>query len=226
MSRTGLPAAAGVTSLSAGMEAAEIAAPAVPPPPTAQCDAPSPRGSCFPKPPPCVPNNRSSTDDLNLIADGVALLRAERNCGGRPTVVDEHIKGKMVILLATGLSLRQTAAFLGITHPTVSAAIAADPELAADIADARVRAELHPLAHLIREGGRSWKTAVWLLEYLQKQNESARKEEEQIEKMAQKRAAPRHKHPPNPPPPPMPASELARIAAIRAQRPGRKRRPK
>ncbi|HUE72641.1 MAG TPA: hypothetical protein VMP01_17275 [Pirellulaceae bacterium] len=156
----------------------------------------------------------------------MALLYSQRNRGGRPTVVDDQLKGKMVILLATGLSMRQTAAFLGITHPTVSAAIAADPELAADIADARVRAELHPLAQLIREGGRSWKTAVWLLDFLEKRNDREQKEEEQARKLEQAAGASAGGDSSCRALGPLSESEQSRIAAIRAQRPPRKRRAK
>lgn len=183
--------------------------------------SPLQRGGYLPKTPRCVSSGQSASDDeqLDVVAEGLALLSAENtNRGGRPTVIDEHMKGKIVILLATGLSLRQTAAFLGITHPTISAAIAADPELAAEIADARVRAELHPMAHLIREGGRSWKTAAWLLEYLERRNGREEKEEALLHKPVQgaksEAAAERSG--------PYSELELARIAAIRAKRPQRK----
>ncbi len=211
----------------AELPADNLSTSAATPSPTAQCHTPSARGSCFPKTPSCQPTSPQpcADDPLNLVADGMALLYSERNRGGRPRVVDEQLKGKMVILLATGLSLRQTAAFLGISHPTVSAAIAADPGLAADIADARVRAELHPLAQLIREGGRSWKTAVWLLDYLEKRNEREQTEEEQARKQAKSARAAADAHSP-PAARPMPESERSRIAAIRAQRPPRKRRAK
>lgn len=197
-------------------------------PPAGQCLSPSPRGSCFPKPPLHGSSDPSPGDEESpdLIADGMALLARERNRGGRPTVVDDQLKGKMVILLATGLSLRQTAAFLGITHPTVSAAIAGDKELAADIASARVRAELHPLAHVIREGGRSWKTAAWLLEYLERRNERERKEEQRSRRQAKSGGAAPGAGSSRPAFPPLSESERSRNAAIRAQRPPRKRRAK
>lgn len=199
---------------------------AAPHSPSAACVAPSSRGSCFPKPPACEPASApvNGEDELEEVADGLALLASQRNRGGRPSVVDDQLKGKIVILLATGLSLRQTAAFLGITHPTVSSAIAADPALAADIADARVRAELHPLAHLIREGGRSWKTAAWLLAYLQKRNERERQAEADQETKSSSPEPGNVRQASRPPPAPMSESSLARIAAIRAGRPRRKRR--
>lgn len=186
---------------------------------------PSQRGGCLPKPHRCASSGQASSGDeqLGLVAEGLALLTAEnKNRGGRPTVIDEHMKGKIVILLATGLSLRQTAAFLGITHPTISTTIAADAELAADIADARVRAELHPMAHLIREGGRSWKTAVWLLEYLERRNGREEREESRLHQPVQGTKSEAAAERSGPVSAPMSEMELARIAAIRDRRPQRK----
>lgn len=193
--------------------------------PSAACVAPSRRGSCFPKPPVGQPETAGVDAEQRIqeVADGLALLASQPKRGGRPTVVDEQLKGKIVILLATGLSLRQTAAFLGITHPTVSAAIAGDQALAADLADARVRAEVHPLNRLIREGGRSWHAAAWLLTYLQKQNERERQSEAD-QKMKNRPPEPDHaRQASRPPPAPMSSASQARIAAIRSQRPRRKR---
>lgn len=212
----------------AELHAAGLSAPSTPSSPAAQGTTPPIRGGYFPETPPGkpVPEPPGEDDPLPLVADGLALLRARPNQGGRPSVVDDQLKGKMVILLATGLSLRQTAAFLGITHPTVSAAIAADPELASDIASARVRAEVHPLAQILREGGRSWKAAVWLLEYLEKRNERERRAEKQSLPPQKAQAAEGGGDSSRPAIPPLSEREQSRIAAIRAQRPPRKRRGK
>jgi hypothetical protein len=91
----------------------------------------------------------------------------ETNPGGRPRVVDELAKGKIVALVAAGFSLRQVAGFLGISHSTVSAAIAADQELQQEIQCARQRSLLHPLACIVRESGRNWKAAVWLVKHIE-----------------------------------------------------------
>jgi hypothetical protein len=106
-----------------------------------------------------------------LIAEGVAMLLGEaraRRRGGRPTVIDAELKAKIATLMGTGLSLRQAAAFLGISHPTISKAIQGDPELKEEVELARTRATLHPLACILRESGKNWKAAVWLLEHLHK----------------------------------------------------------
>jgi hypothetical protein len=108
-------------------------------------------------------------EERALIAEGFALLVSQarsRNRGGRPKVVDAEMKGRIATLMGTGLSLRQTAAFLGIAHTTISRALADDPELKQEVDFARTRATLHPLACILRESGRNWKAAVWLLDHL------------------------------------------------------------
>lgn len=106
------------------------------------------------------------------VREGLALIdeaRPPRNLGGRPRVIDDVAKIKIATLMATGASLRQVAGFLGVSHSTVSAAIAADPALKQEIDAARQRALLHPLACIVRESGRNWKAAAWLMDYLNKQ---------------------------------------------------------
>lgn len=92
-----------------------------------------------------------------------ALSRPRR---GRPAAFDEHNKGKLVALLSLGMSLRQAAAVLGVSHGTIRNTLQADPALAEEINAARFQAQLQPLACVIREARRSWKAATWLLKYL------------------------------------------------------------
>jgi hypothetical protein len=81
-------------------------------------------------------------------------------------VFDDQAKGKMIALLALGLSIRQAASVLGVSHTTVGNALKADPALSNEINAARFHAQLQPLACVIRESRRSWKAATWLLKYL------------------------------------------------------------
>lgn len=92
-----------------------------------------------------------------------ALSQARR---GRPAAFDEHARGKLVALLALGLSVRQSATVLGVTHPTVLRALNADPDLREEVAAARYQAQLQPLGCVIREAQRSWRAATWLLKYM------------------------------------------------------------
>jgi hypothetical protein len=92
-----------------------------------------------------------------------ALARPGR---GRPAAFDERNKGQLVALLSLGMSLRQAAAVLGVSHTTVRNTLQADATLAEEITAARFQAQLQPLACVIREARRSWKAATWLLKYL------------------------------------------------------------
>lgn len=85
---------------------------------------------------------------------------------GRRESLDERGKGQLLGLLAVGLSLRQAAAVLGVSHTTLRRTLAAHAELADEINAARSRAALEPLACVIRESKRSWRAATWLLKYL------------------------------------------------------------
>ncbi len=109
-----------------------------------------------------APDDAESADPLeDLLAR--ALSRPRR---GRPAAFDEHNKGKLVALLSLGMSLRQAAAVLGVSHGTIRNTLQADPALAEEITAARFQAQLQPLACVIRESRRSWKAATWLLKYL------------------------------------------------------------
>ena len=85
---------------------------------------------------------------------------------GRRQSLDERGKGQLLGLLAVGLSLRQAAAVLGVSHTTLRRTLASSAELADEINAARSRAALEPLACVIREAKRSWRAATWLLKYL------------------------------------------------------------
>ena len=96
------------------------------------------------------------------------LVRAalRRTGRGRPAAFDEHAKGKLVALLALGLSLRQAASVLGVSHSTISNTLKAEPALQDEIDAARHQAQVQPLACIVRESRRSWKAATWLLKCL------------------------------------------------------------
>ena len=98
-----------------------------------------------------------------LLGRAIAAARVRR---GRPAAFDERAKGQLAALLAVGMSLRQAASVLGVSHTTVQRTLAADPALAEEITAARFQAQLQPLACVIREARRSWKAATWLLKYL------------------------------------------------------------
>ena len=114
-----------------------------------------------------------------------AIRRGKR---GRPVAFDEHAKGKLVALLALGLTLRQAGSVLGVSHTTISNTLKAEPALAEEITAARYQAQVQPLACIVRESRRSWKAATWLLKYLdakvasREETPDEKKERERIEK--------------------------------------------
>ena len=101
--------------------------------------------------------------DLIRRAQAQSLAVSRR---GRRQSLDERGKGQLMGLLAVGLSLRQAAAVLGVSHTTLRRTLAASAELSDEINAARSRAALEPLACVIRESKRSWRAATWLLKYL------------------------------------------------------------
>lgn len=98
--------------------------------------------------------------------DELVSAAMRRTGRGRPAAFDEHAKGKLVALLALGLSLRQAASVLGVSHSTISNTLKAEPALQDEIDAARHQAQVQPLACIVRESRRSWKAAAWLLKYL------------------------------------------------------------
>jgi hypothetical protein len=117
------------------------------------------------QPPPLPAESPAAGDTDDPLAALVGRSLAQRRIG-RPALFDDQAKGKLIALLAFGLSLRQAGAVLGVSHQTVSNTLKADPALAEEITAARFAAQAQPLACVIREARRSWKAATWLLKYL------------------------------------------------------------
>jgi hypothetical protein len=111
--------------------------------------------------------NKTGSDEPDPVEDllrrALTVAKVRR---GRPPALDDQAKGQLIALLAVGMSIRQAAAVLGVSHTTVQKALKADPSLDDDINAARFQAQLQPLACVIREARRSWKAATWLLKYL------------------------------------------------------------
>lgn len=110
------------------------------------------------------PGNQEGRDALEeLLYRALAASKVRR---GRPPAFDEHAKGQLVALLSVGMSMRQAAAVLGVSHTTIQKTLKADASLNEEITASRFQAQLQPLACVIREARRSWKAATWLLKYL------------------------------------------------------------
>jgi hypothetical protein len=97
---------------------------------------------------------------------GVNLTPAQR---GRKFVFDDFLRGRLVSLLAMGLSLRQAAAALGLSHSAVWKELKRNPDLTEQVTSARFQAQIEPLLVILRESKRSWRAATWIVNHLQRQ---------------------------------------------------------
>jgi hypothetical protein len=101
-----------------------------------------------------------------LVQLGVNLEAARL---GRKHVFDDFLRGRLVSLLAMGLSIRQSAAALGLSHVAVWKELKRNPDLEEQINAARTQAQIEPLLVILRESKRSWRAATWVLKHLQRQ---------------------------------------------------------
>ena len=89
---------------------------------------------------------------------------------GRPPALDDYGRGKLVVALGIGLSLREAGAWVGCDASTISLMLKRDPRLAEDVEFYRNTARLHPFLNVYAEAGKNWKASAWLLEYLDKRS--------------------------------------------------------
>jgi hypothetical protein len=85
---------------------------------------------------------------------------------GRPPVLDDQAKGRLLGLMSYGLSFRQAAAQLGVHHQTLLNALKRDAEFAQQVAEARLDAISQPLVVVIEAARRNWRAAAWLAKFL------------------------------------------------------------
>lgn len=110
-----------------------------------------------------VPQDTPSDVHAVLATLGVNLTPA---LVGRKHVFDEFLRGRLVSLLAMGLSIRQAAAAIGVSHVAVWKEMKRNPELTEQVNAARFQAQIEPLLVILRESKRSWRAATWLMKYL------------------------------------------------------------
>jgi hypothetical protein len=86
---------------------------------------------------------------------------------GRPPALDERAKGRLLGLIAHGLSFRQAAAQLGVHHVTLLNALKRDEEFAQQVAEARLDAIAQPLVVIVQAARKNWRAAAWLAKFLE-----------------------------------------------------------
>ena len=89
---------------------------------------------------------------------------------GRPLLLDERAKGRILGLMAYGLSLRQAASQLGLHHTTLVAAMKRDEEFADQVSESRLDAMSQPLITVVQASRRSWRAAAWLAKFLEERS--------------------------------------------------------
>jgi len=86
---------------------------------------------------------------------------------GRPAVLDELAKGRLLGLMSCGLSFRQAAAQLGVHHVTILNTLKRDEELAQQVSEARLDAISQPLFTVVQASRTNWRAAAWLAKFLE-----------------------------------------------------------
>jgi hypothetical protein len=97
-------------------------------------------------------------------AEGLPAQAPLGKRGRRTTITPEAIE-QLCLLLSTGLSRRQAAAYVGINHSTLSQAAARDPEVAQALADAEDLTHAHCMLRIVQESRKNWRAAAWLLSH-------------------------------------------------------------
>lgn len=85
---------------------------------------------------------------------------------GRPSVLNDVAKGRLLGLMSYGLSFRQAAAQLGVHHQTLLNALKRDEEFAQQVAEARFDAISQPLLVVVQAARKNWRAAAWLTRFL------------------------------------------------------------
>jgi hypothetical protein len=98
------------------------------------------------------------------------------NDGGRPPVLDDNKRRKIIAIIANGSSRRVAARIVGCAHSTITRTAVRDPEFAVELDAAEHSAEVEALRNL-RHAARTdryWRAAAWLLERKNPQEFAAR----------------------------------------------------
>lgn len=83
--------------------------------------------------------------------------------GGRPRVLHDRLKGKVVAYVELGLSVQQAAAMIGCSLSTIIRETGRDDTFRDDMLLAKQRSRVRPLLTILQSCNRSWRAAAWLL---------------------------------------------------------------
>jgi hypothetical protein len=92
---------------------------------------------------------------------------------GRPPLIDDIAKGRLLGLISLGLSFRQAAAQLGVHHAAILKLLQRDEEFAQQVAEARLDAISQPLLSVVKASRTNWRAAAWLANFLDRRRTSS-----------------------------------------------------
>lgn len=78
-------------------------------------------------------------------------------------MLDAQLKGEVIGLVTAGVSQRTAAAYIGISHSTISKAAKRDADFALALTKARAAARVHLQLELVRASQKDWRAALHLL---------------------------------------------------------------
>jgi len=104
--------------------------------------------------------------------------------GGRPRVLDNAKKAKIIAYFEMGLSQRQAAGMIGVDPRTVANERKRDPDFDEECLYANRRGACRPLLKVIQASNRSWRAAAWLVRNHKPCPEVRREESEEREREA------------------------------------------
>jgi len=124
------------------------------------------------------------------ITDGVSdlLIPARPLRRGRPPMIDDIAKGRLLGLISHGLSFRQAAAQLGVHHAAILKLLQRDEQFAQQVAEARLDAISQPLLAVVKASRTSWRAAAWLANFLDRRRNSGYETTPEERELARKRS--------------------------------------
>jgi len=107
---------------------------------------------------------------------------------GRPPLIDDIAKGRLLGLISLGLSFRQAAAQLGVHHAAILKLLQRDEEFAQQVAEARLDAISQPLLAVVKASRTNWRAAAWLANFLDRRRNSGYETTPEERELARKRS--------------------------------------
>ena len=123
--------------------------------------------SCGPDPGLIRHDDENGGEKIADLSIDPAAIPARPLRRGRPPLIDDLAKGRVLGLMAHGLSFRQAAAQLGVHHQTLLNLMKRDVEFTQQVAESRLIAISQPLLTVVKASRTNWRAAAWLARFLE-----------------------------------------------------------